>query len=448
MTAAGDIDRERLKRVAEREREAFVAARPRSMSLLERARTHMPNGVPMAWMATDNDVPVYVDRGEGSGFVDIDGHRYIDFNVADMSMFCGYANPSIVAAIADRAATGTQFLLPTEDAVWVADELARRYPVPKWQFTLSASQANTEAIRVARAATGREIVLLFDGHYHGHFDEGLIELADGALSPAQRGLVKATTGRVRIAQFNDADGLRHALAPHDVAMVLTEPALTNNVHLLPPDPQWHHELRRATREAGTVLALDETHTHVTGMSGLTGHWGLEPDIVTIGKSVAGGVPMGAYGVSEELAAEIDLGNGAGEVATGGTLFGNALSMAAARATLEHVLRPEAYEHTASLGGRLADGIGGAIADAGLQWTPIRFWPRSGQWYAPSPPRTGLDARAIADPELTRALRLWLANRGVWEALPGAGPTVSVPATEADVDRYVEAYRSFLFEVAG
>src|SRR5712691_2562276 len=197
MTATGDIDRERLKLIAATEREKFVAAHPRCVELRERARAHMPNGVPMAWMATDNDVPVYVTEGRGARFRDVDGHEYFDTNIADMSMFCGYAAPQVVEAVRRRAAIGTQFILPSEDAIWVAEELARRYPVPKWQFTLSASQANTEAIRIARAATGRDNVLFFDGHYHGHFDEATVTLDDGAPSPFGRGLPRDVTRNVK-----------------------------------------------------------------------------------------------------------------------------------------------------------------------------------------------------------------------------------------------------------
>lgn len=444
MPAPG-TDPAKVRELYDLELKKFVGARPRTMALLERARSHMPNGVPMAWMAIDQEVPAYVDRGEGAGFTDVDGHRYLDVNVSDMVMFCGYGNPEIAEAVAARARRGTQFLLPTAEAVDVAEELARRYPVPLWQFTLSASQANVEAIRIARASTGREVALLFDGHYHGHFDEGLINLEDGRLVPAQRGLAKATTGKVRIAQFNDVDGLRRALAPRDVAVVLTEPALTNNVHLLLPRPGWHEALRALTRETGTVLAIDETHTCVVGDGGATRRFGLEPDIVTIGKSIAGGVPLGAYGLVEPLAGEIDMKR-KGEAATGGTLFGNPLSMAAARAALTRVLTPAAYEHTAALGARLADGIEAAIRDSGLPWTAQRFGPRSGHWYGPEP-KTGQQALALRDPLLTRTQRIWMANRGVWEALPGAGPTMAVPAREADVDLYLDAYASFLRAVS-
>jgi glutamate-1-semialdehyde 2,1-aminomutase len=439
MTALGDLDRAKIGDLHARELARFRQARPRTLAMIDRARAHMPNGMPMAWMATDNDQAVYIDHGHGAGFTDLDGFTYLDFNASDLAMFCGHANPLIVAAVQAQAARSTQFLLPTQASVEVAEELARRYPVPQWQFTLSATQANTEAIRLARAVTGRDVIVLFQGHYHGHFEEGLVDLKDGQASVVQRGLSKGVTGRVRIAQFNDPDRLRAALEPGDVALVLTEPAMTNYVHLLLPEPGWHEALRALTRQYGTLLALDETHTHVVGPGGATAMWQLRPDVITIGKAVAGGLPMGAYGVTAELGEQLDV---ARNVATGGTLFGNPLSAAAAKATLGQVLVPDAYAHTTALGGQLADGIEAAIGSAGLPWTVIRLGPRSGQWYGPMP-RTGAEAHALTDDLLTRLMRIWLADRGVWEALPGAGPTVPVPATPADVARYVDAYGELL-----
>src|SRR6266516_6583996 len=439
MTALGDLDRARIRELHAREVARFQEARPRSRAMIARAREHMPNGTPMAWMAFHNDQLVYIDHGEGPGFTDVDGFGYADFNASDMAMFCGHANPAIVAAVQARAARSTQFLLPTEESVTVAEELARRYPVGQWQFTLSATQANTEAIRLARAATGREVIVLFQGHYHGHFEEGLVDLDGEQVAALERGLSKGVTGRVRIAQFNDPGTLRAALASGDVALVLTEPAMSNNIHLLLPEPGWHAALREMTRQHGTLLALDETHTHVVGEGGATGLWQLRPDVVTIGKAVAGGVPMGAYGVGAVLADELDHTK---EVATGGTLFGNPLSAAAAVAALTEVLVPSAYEHTTALGAMLADGIDAALRDAGLPWTAYRFGARAGQWYGPHP-RTGADAHAMTDRELTRLLRIWMANRGIWEALPGAGPTVPLPAGFADVDRYLTAYTQLL-----
>src|SRR5215472_3990526 len=439
MTAAGDLDRARIDELHARELARFRQDRPKSLAMVARARAHMPNGVPMSWMAYYGDQLVYVDHGQGAGFTDVDGLGYVDFNTSDIAMFGGHANPAIVAAVQAQAARSTQFLLPTVASVEVAEELARRYPVPQWQFTLSATQANTEAIRLARAATGREVIVLFEGHYHGHFEEGLVNAEGGQVTVTQRGLSKGVTGRVRIAQFNDPDTLRAALEPGDVALVLTEPAMTNTVHLLLPERGWHDGLRALTREHGTLLAIDETHTHVVGPGGATGLWQLRPDMITIGKAVAGGLPMGAYGVTAELGEQLDA---ARNVATGGTLFGNPLSAAAAKAALTQVLVPGAYAHTTALGGRLADGIEAAIRSAGLPWTVIRLGPRSGQWYGPRP-RTGAQAYGLTDDLLTRLIRIWLANRGVWEALPGAGPTVPVPATPADVDRYVKAYGELL-----
>ncbi len=439
MAAQGDLNQDRIRSLHAQELERFRAARPRSMAAVERARAHMPNGVPNSWMASDNDQPVYIAHGSGPGFTDLDGFFYVDFNASDMAMFCGHANPSIVRAISEQAARSTQFLLPTEASIDVAEELARRYPVSHWQFTLAATQANTEAIRLARAATGREVVLLFHGHYHGHFEEGLVDLDDGTTRALQRGLSRGVTGRVRIAEFNDAAMLEEALAPGDVALVLTEPAMSNGLHMLLPQDDWHAVLRERTRARGTLLAVDETHTHVVGRGGATALYGLEPDIVSIGKAVAGGVPMGTYGVTPELASQLDVSH---NIATGGTLFGNPLSAAAAKAALTEVLTAEAYTHTTELGGVLADGIEAAIGAAGLPWTPIRFGPRTGQWYGPEP-RTGADALALTDSELTGLMRVWLANRGIWEALAGAGPTVPVPATPADVDGYVEAYAELL-----
>ncbi len=365
-------------------------------------------------------------------------------------MFAGYAPEPVVEAVSRCVARGTQFLLPNEDAPWVAEELGRRYGLPKWQFTLSATHANTEAIRIARTLTGRDKVLFFDGKYHGHFDEALVDLQDGKLVPEEGGLPRDVTSKSKIVQFNDPDALRAALEPRDVAIVITEPAMTNNVGLLLPEPGFHDALRAITRETGTVLLYDETHTQVVGPGGLTEMWSLEPDMVTIGKSIASGVPLGAYGMTESVADVMQRPDGRFDekeaVATGGTLFGNPLSMAAARATMGSVLTDDAYAHTHALGARLADGIEKAIGGAGLPWTTHRFWPRSGVTFAPAMPRNALEAFAAKDLPLTLLARVYLANRGVWEAIVGAGPTCAVPATEEDVDRYLAAFGSLIADL--
>jgi glutamate-1-semialdehyde 2,1-aminomutase len=449
MTATG-IDPARVSQLRQREERAFTDARPRSLALSGQARAVMPNGVPMSWMLSSYEHgPLFVADAHKSRFTDVDGHTYADFNVADMSMFCGYGPEPVTAAVAARVAAGSQFMLPTEDAVWVAAELGRRYGLPKWQFTLSATAANTEAIRVARVRTGRDQVLLFDGKYHGHLDETLVGLAGGKLVPEEAGLPADVTARTVVIPFNDPAALRAALATRRIALVLTEPALTNNVGLLLPDDGFHAELRAATSETGTLLAYDETHTQVVGPGGLTRRWGLRPDIVTTGKSIAGGVPLGAYGMTEDVAgvlARAGHDDSTPVVATGGTLFGNPLSMAAARAAMGEVLTGDAYAHSQRLGAELADGLVAAIDAVGLPWSVYRFWPRTGYVFAPVLPRTAAEAAPVFDPALRHLIRVYLANRGVWEALVGAGPTCSVAASDSDVEAYLAAFGALLAEL--
>jgi len=364
-------------------------------------------------------------------------------------MFCGYAPEPVVRAVSDRMARGNQFLLPTEDAIVVSEELARRYRLPKWQYTLSASQANTEVIRVARVMTGRDKVLMFDGKYHGHFDHALVELDDaGELVPEEHGLPADVAEHVVIVPFNDLPALEAALARRDIAVVMTEPAMTNNYGLVLPDDGFHDGLRAATRATGTLLAYDETHTQVFGPGGLTAQWNLDPDFVAAGKSIAAGVPFGAWGTTDEAGMFLTQMKGPdGErfdmVAIGGTLFGNALSMAAARATMLEVLTQQAYAHTQELGAKLADGMRASVEKAGLPWYIPHLGPRAGYVFAPQPIRNAADGRATADEFLVRLIRIWLANRGVWEAIVGAGPVVPVPATGEDVDAYLDAWDSLV-----
>ena len=453
-TPQSGVDRALVKRLKDREDATFRDRHPRSAELMARAREVMPNGVPMAWqVGSYHHAPMWVAEGHGAHFTDVDGQEYRDFNIADMSMFCGYGPEPLVRAVSDRIARGNQFLLPNEDAIVVSEELARRFGLPKWQYTSSATHANTEAIRVARVVTGREKVLLFDGKYLGHLDEALVELDDdGRVVIEERGVPADTAGDTILVPFNDEAALARALERRDVAIVLTEPAITNNIGLLLPDDGFHAALRRLTREAGTLLAYDETHTQVVGPGGLVRQWGLQPDLVTAGKSIAGGVPFGAWGMTDEIGEVLVQRKGAdGErsdlVATGGTIFGNALAMAAARAVLTEILTPAAYEHTQRLGARLADGMRASVDRHGLPWHIHHLGPRSGYTFRPTPIRNGAEGRAAADELLTRLIRIWLANRGVWEAIVGAGPVCAIPATDDDVDAYVTAWDELLGTLA-
>jgi glutamate-1-semialdehyde 2,1-aminomutase len=454
MAELTGIDLARVRELEEAENARFVAERPRSMALQEQARHSMPRGVPMAWM---DDLyehpPVWVAEGEGPRFSDVDGHTYLDMYVADMSAFCGHAPGPVVEAVARRMKLGNQFLLPGEDAIAVAEHLADRYGLPKWQFTLSATQANTEVIRLARELTGREIVLMFDAKYHGEGDATLVILQDGQVVPESRGLPPEIAAHARIVQFNDVAALEAALAPGDVALTLAEPAMTNAGFLL-PQPGFHEALRRATSDAGTLLAFDETHSLVCAYGGLCRDWGLEPDFLTLGKSIAAGVPLATYGMRDEIASLIAppeqsrtvSGAFVDEVATGGTLFANALSMAAGRAALLDVLTEEAFERTAALGGRMAAGLRAAIGRAGLPWSVVQYGSHASYFFAPAPPTDGAGSRAADDPALRALIRVFMANRGVWESGWWLGPTVSVAHGAEDVDRYVEVFEELLAAV--
>ena len=440
------IPRDRIAALRERELRRFEELRPLGMEHLARAASSMPNGVPMSWMATLYEhAPIVVRSGSGASFTDVDGNEYLDFNLADTSMFAGYGVEAVTRAVAERMADGAQFMLPTEDALAVAAELGRRFGLPAWQFTLSATTANTEALRVARAATGRRAVLMFDGKYHGHADELLSTLEQGAVVPEGRGLPPGATQHVRIVQYNDLEAVERELARGDVACVISEAAITN-VGVIQPAEGFHAGLRRLTKDSGALLILDETHTLVAGPGGLTARWDLEPDLLVIGKAIACGVPLGAYGMTSEVAKVLEADQAEtfrDTVATGGTLFANAVSMAAARATLESVLTDAAYEHAAALGARLADGIESVVARHGHDWRVHRLFNRSGLTHAPALPVNAVEARDGIDLELLNLQRVYMANRGIWEAIDSAGPACGTQASEADVDRYLEVLDDFL-----
>jgi glutamate-1-semialdehyde aminotransferase len=296
---------------------------------------------------------------------------------------------------------------------------------------------------------------MFDGKYHGHIEDTLVTLQDGQVQPEMAGLPAEPARRAKMVDYNDLAAVERALAPRDVALVMVEPALTN-VGVVLPDDGFHAGLRALTKAAGTLLAYDEAHTFVAGPGGLVGEWRLACDAVGLGKCLGGGVPIGAYGVSAELARHLEdapVLPGAppetvGGVATGGTLFGNALSMAAARATLEQVLTPAAYGRANALGAQLADGIEDAYREAGLPWRAQRLFCRAGFNYGPDFPRTAAQARAMARPDVHQLLRLYMANRGVWESVITAGPTVSFAASAEDVAFYLGNFRGFVGEMAG
>ncbi len=301
MTRAIRLDHDKLQALRAEEVARFKAQTPRSNALYAESRGLMPNGVPCSWMAAFYPgTEIFVARGDGAHFTDVDGNRYLDMTQCDLSMVCGFGPAPIARAVAERFATGSHFLLPTEDAIAVARLLRERFGMAAWQFTLSASAANTEAFRIARRATGRDKVLIFSGKYHGHIDETLVRGDDsGASEPDHHGLPRGVEQRTIEVPFNDLDAVERALRAGDVACVLAEPVMTN-IGVIHPDDGFHAGLRELTRRHGALLIIDETHTQVACFGGFTRKWRLQPDILTLGKCVGGGVPIGVYGLTDEL----------------------------------------------------------------------------------------------------------------------------------------------------
>ncbi len=450
-----EISQQRINEITQREIARFQAERPKSMALLERARRTMPDGVPMAWMNFFYPTgPFVVAKAKGAYLSDIDGHRYLDMNLADTSMATGYGLEGVAEVVNEQFCNGSQMLLPTEETVEVTEELANRFELPCWQFTLAASNANLEAMRIARAKTGRDKVLLFDGKYHGMLDESLHYLESGKIVPESSGLPPGAAENTLIVQFNDLDAVEQALSKNKVACVLVEPAVTNVGGVLMPDEGFHAGLRELTQQYGTLLVLDEAHTHVCAYGGLKREWDLECDILVLGKALGGGIPIGAYGLTEALreflegGPQSEFGDWRERVALGGTLYGNALQIAATKVTLETVLTKENHTRVNELGAKLADGIETISKRLELPWSVYRLYCRSGYHPGSSLPRNNIEMASVHDPKLRNAIHVYLANRGVWEAIGTASPAVSFAATPQDIDLYLTQLEACLTELCG
>jgi glutamate-1-semialdehyde 2,1-aminomutase len=426
------------------ERATFAQRHPRSKAAYEAAKPHLLGGVPMTWMnLAAGGFPLYLGHATGATVTDLDGHTYVDFALGDTGAMAGHSPPATVEAIARQSARGITAMMPTEDAAWVGEELARRFGPPQWSFTLTATDANRWAIRLARQVTNRPKILVFAWCYHGSVDESFaLPGPDGAVArPGNVGPPVPLAETTRVVEFNEVDQLEQALAHEDVAAVLMEPALTN-IGIVLPEPGYLEAVRELTREHGTLLINDETHTFSAGPGGATRAWGLEPDVVTIGKAIAGGVPSGAFGICAELAQRIAAESDADLVDTGGvggTLAGNALSLAATRATLEHVLTDDAFAHMIGLAERFERGVNEAIEQHELPWSVARIGARVEYRFASPPPRTGSESAAADDRELEDFLHVYLANRGVLITPFHMMALMSPATTGADVDRHTEAF---------
>ncbi len=446
MGARG-LDRKKLAALRVREAEAFAARIPRSAALEARALDHLPGGVPMAWMkGLYRTPPLFIDRGKGASFIDVDGNRYLDFNVADLSMTMGYGPAPIVEAVAGQMARGAHFLLPVQAAVAVAEELSRRVGLPHWQFTLSASGANAEVLRIARVATGRSKLVVFGGHYHGHIDEVLVDGDAQGARPALLGLSPEAAASTIVLPFNDLEALEAALRRQDVALVLTEPALTN-CNVILPQPDFLAGVRAVTERHGTLLCYDEAHTFQFAFGGLVGAWNLECDFVVLGKGLGTGVSFALYGMSESIATlfsrHIDVDIGPAGIATGGTTYASAVAVAAAEAALFGVLTPEAHGRVTALGNRLATGLNALFGKHRLDWIAFELGPRSGYCLVPALPRTFEEAVASLDYDFIDTRRVFMANQGIWDAVASAGPQASFAHSAEDIDAYLSAADEFL-----
>lgn len=435
-----------------REEAVFADAHPRSAELFSRARGSLLGGVPMNWMSKwPGAFPPFVDEASGGRFRCVDGHEYVDLCLGDTGAMTGHSPTATVAAIRDRIERGITFMLPTEDALWVGEELARRFGLPFWQFTLTATDANRFAIRLARQITGRPKILAYNYCYHGTVDETFISIRDGRPVPRDGNLGPPVDPSLttRVVEWNDVDALEAALAHRDVAAVLAEPVMTN-IGIVHPEPGYHHALRDLTRRHGTLLIIDETHTICAGPGGYTREEGLDPDVLVVGKPIAGGLPAGTYGFTHEVAERVaraidlelcDVGG------IGGTLAGNALSLAAMRATLGSVLTGDAYARTVPLATRWTSGVQAAIDGSGLPWHVSRLGCRAEYLFGPTPPRNGAEAAAMDDFALQRFTHLYALNRGVLLTPFHNMALVAPEATEADVDRHSALFAEMAGELA-
>jgi glutamate-1-semialdehyde 2,1-aminomutase len=447
------IDRGRLSELLAREDAHFGAEHPRSQRMYEEARGSLLAGVPMPWMTQwAGRFPVFVESAEGSRFTDIDGKVYVDFCLGDTGAMTGHSPKQVADVISEQAHRGITLMLPSTDAVEVSKKLADRFALPYWQFCLTATDANRFTIRIARELTGRPKILVFSWCYHGTVDETFVILDNGIpkVRPGAIGPPVDPTLTTRVVEWNDVEALERELAFGDVACVLTEPVLTN-IGIIHPEPGFHDALRELTRAAGTYLVIDETHTLCAGPYGYTGAAGLAPDFITVGKPIASGLPAAAYGMSAEVGEVAERDSKLVETSDiggiGGTLSGNALSLAAIKATLDGVLTQESFDVMIPLAERFEAGVEAIIRDHELPWHVTRLGCRVEYAYLPTPPRNGAEAAAAVDHDLDRYLHLFMLNRGILMT-PFHNMALMSPATsEADVDLHTQLFEEATSEIA-
>jgi glutamate-1-semialdehyde 2,1-aminomutase len=440
------IDRQRLAALLLEEEQRFIDLHPASATMAHDATAHLLGGVPMAWMTRwPGSFPLFFDTAAGARFTDVDGHEYVDFCLGDTGAMTGHALPQVADALHRQAMRGITTMLPSADAAWVGTELARRFGLPVWQMAMTATDANRFVLRFARHLTGRPKVLVFDWCYHGSVDETLVVAGPDGEPRSRPGSIGPQVDPAHttvVVPFNDLDALEKALAQGDVACVLAEPALTN-IGIVLPEPGYHEALRELTRRSGTLLVIDETHTICVGPGGATAAWGLEPDFFVIGKTIGGGMPAAAYGMTRELAERIMptlLGESVDVSGVGGTLTGNALALAAVRATLSTTLLDRDFEHMIPLASAWAQGVQDTIDHFHLPWTVQQLGGRAEYWFCP-PPTHGAAAAAAVDHDLDTFMHLWAVNRGILLTPFHNMALLSPHHTAADVTLHTEVFRA-------
>ena len=442
----------------QREQRLFAERRPRSRSLYAAGEQHYLYGAPLHWMRRwAGGFPLYAQRASGARLWCADGFEYVDFCLGDTGAMAGHAAPALTAAVSAQMQRGSTLMLPTEDAAWVGAELARRFGLPYWGFTTSATDANRAAIRIARLITGRDAILVFNGCYHGSVEEAHVGLAQGRM--VMRSGVHANAvdhARVsRVVEFNDLPALEAALQGREVALVLAEPCMTN-YGMIEAQPGFLAALRELTRRTGTLLLYDETHTWSAGPCGYTGRDQLDPDLFTIGKAIGGGVPVGLYGVSAEVAERLwehapreSARPGvrqSSHLGFGGTLAGSALQVAAVRAVLSQILTAAGFAHMIALADQLGTRARQVVRKYGLPWHIAQSGARVETLLIPSAPRNASELARTRDGVIETLLHLYMLNRGVL-ITPFHSMLLMCPATSAaDVDRYVSGFEGLCQEL--
>jgi len=441
------VDRQRLITLLETERAEHARRTPASRAAFESAE-HLFGRVPMTWMNKwSGGYPIYLATAHGNRITDIDGNEYVDFALGDTGSMAGHSPAATVAAVQQRIGVegGITTMMPSLDAEWVAADLTRRFGMPLWSFSLTATDANRWALRLARLVTGRPKVMAFSYCYHGSVDETFVIAGPGGETEPRGGNVAPAvhvSETTRVAEFNDLASVEAGLAHGDVAVVVMEPALTN-IGIVLPEPGFLDGVRDLCTKYGSLLLIDETHTISAGPGGCTRAWGLEPDIFVIGKSIGGGIPSGAYGITEAVAAEIrrhaevDLVDVGG---VGGTLAGNVLSTAAMRATLGEVLTDAAFEHMIGLATAFREGVEATLDEFDVPWSISQLGARAEYRFARPAPRNGTESAAAHDDELEEYLHLFMSNRGVIMT-PFHNMALMCPQTNhADVDLHTRLFR--------